>query len=129
MPAAEIVQGRGTVQVTSWQARQVALRAEVDSSSAVVRIRQVYLPAWQGRVLDDPSRTSLVVEAKPPEGLLVFTLPRGVHSVALSLAPFPGERLGVWITLLSAVAMLIVYGWGNWSHRRRQSNLVASYSK
>jgi hypothetical protein len=114
MPEAEIVQGRGTVQVTSWQARQIALRAEVDSASAVVRIRQVYLPAWQGRILDDATRTSVVVEARPPEGLVVFALPRGVHSVALSLAPFPGERSGVWIALLSAAAMLIVCGCSIW---------------
>jgi hypothetical protein len=63
-----------------------------------------YYPGWRVEV----DRAEVAVGPAPRRGTMVFSLPAGEHSVTLAMGTTPPRRLGRWLSLVSAVLLLLV---------------------
>jgi hypothetical protein len=94
---AELVQGRGSVDVTSRNPRHVVV-SYVASGAGVMQIAQLYFPLWKSVLLDQGTSPSL---RSSNQGLTEVPLAPGTHKLALTFDPGWPELYGLIITALS----------------------------
>lgn len=104
---AQLVSGAGTVTVTQWQPRALALTVEFAEPS-VIAIHQFAYPGWT--IMPDANNTGAkLTQGKP---YLQAEVQPGRHVIALELARMPAETAGDVASLIAALIVvgLLVFG-------------------
>jgi len=102
LPQVEVTTGQGSVSTQKWQPRSIVLQTNV-TSNAQLTLKQFYYPGWTARLKGESNW--LPVEPSSREGLLRVKVPKGQHSVKVTLEAGIQERLG---QVISSVSVLIV---------------------
>lgn len=84
---------------------------------ALVMINQFYYPSWQATLVSSAQR--LDARAATPEGLVEVWVPPGQEEVRLDICVGTAERVGRWISALSALLGIILVwsGVGRSTHK------------
>ena len=101
-PRACVAEGQGTVTVTRAAPRSLELRAE-SAGGLTFRVTQFHFPGWTATLDGRPHPLS----AARPDGLLLLNAPAGTHTIKLTLEPTTPERVGLVITIASALLLLL----------------------
>lgn len=115
---AELVQGRGSVEVISRTPRQVVMSYSA-SGTSVMRMEQLYSPLWK-RVLLDEKSGGLSIRSSN-NGLLEVSLVPGRHYLKLLFELGWPERCGVIVTLVSLVILVVGVAFELYSNRASQN--------
>lgn len=94
-----------------WPYQQLtpqSFRLTVTDEPEQVVIRQFYYPGWVATLNGDP----VPIEIEPEYGLIAVQVPPGEHTIALRYRGTTAQRVGVLLTLISAVIALGVYQTG-----------------
>jgi hypothetical protein len=90
--------------------KTVSHRAESDTLQIntprefVATLRTLYWPGWQLYLDGKPANFSVV----PNTGLIQTTIPAGRHTLTLKLESTPLRTTGLWLTILSAVILILI---------------------
>lgn len=117
-PPVRFLTGIGTANLLLWKPRHIEFQTN-SSTGGWVMINQFYYPSWRGALLS-PYQT-LDTKAAMPEGLLELQVPPGHRQIQLEIPIQRAERIGYWISILSA---LLSVGVG-WRQRRESGNSIA----
>jgi hypothetical protein len=107
-PQAEIIEGKGQVQVTSWNWRGIDLKVN-SKKPVVVRLNHLYFPVWSG-VLYKTGIVPLQPEAKT--GLMLATIPGGEHLVHLSYDVYknaPNLIVSQWLSMAACIGLFMAF--------------------
>lgn len=91
LPLVTLISGEGSVQA-HWENSALVMRADIKSSEAILRLRQLYWPGWQA------FGVQLLVDQS---GFLKMHLPQGRQEVRLTMAPLPYDTMIKIISLLA----------------------------
>ena len=97
-PAAKIISGTGTADVTSNSARSITLHANISSPESTIELRRFYFPGWQSN--------SDSVQVKESHAFLAVDVPAGEHEITLTLPWYEGEKMGISISICALIAWL-----------------------
>jgi hypothetical protein len=111
-----IVEGIGSVTVSSWEPRVIVLQVS-STKGLLLNIQQFYYPNWIAHLNDDSY--SLNVQPSKPKGLLSIYVPGGRHSVSLHFEQRAPERLGQIVSTISMIIALVLIIWLGISSRFR----------
>ena len=70
-------------------------------------VNQYYYPRWTASVYGG---LPLAIKPAMPEGLLEIEVPPGNHEVLLSIPATPAERVGCWISAVTALLGMVLAG-------------------
>jgi hypothetical protein len=115
---ARVIEGAGSVNITSWQPRAISLLVRAENV-AVVRIGQFYYAGWRAMVDGAP----VAVVPSIGDGLLQLTVPPGWHEVLLSLESSNAERWGWMLSGITALSLVAILGVA--AVARRRAGLMA----
>jgi len=100
-----VVEGSGHAVVSSTRPRRIELQARCENDCRL-QIGQFYYPAWRARLL--PGAAEIPLSPASPGGLMEVSLPPGQHAVELELPRDWSERTGVWLSVLSLAAIVLL---------------------
>jgi hypothetical protein len=103
LPRATVTVGQGSLSVQRWKPREIDLQVQA-KTDVWLTIDQFYYPGWTARI-EDGTRL-LSVQPSGSEGLLRVSVPRGNHSVRMTLDAGVEERTGQIVSTISALLTL-----------------------
>jgi hypothetical protein len=98
---ADLASPEDALRLVSWAPGRLSIETR-SLGPRLVRLSEVWHPGWRAR-LDDRD----VAVLRADLALMALAVPAGAHRWELRFQP-PGETLGLWISALSAVALLAV---------------------
>jgi hypothetical protein len=106
----------GTSELQVWRARHIEFKTNSPAGGWVM-VNQFYFPEWAATA--DQTRIPLQVKAALPEGLMAVDVPAGAHKIDVEIPVSRTERLGIWMSLLSATFIPVIV----WNKKLERVNL------
>lgn len=108
------IAGEGAAVKIEKRSNEVFYRGSVESSSATIKLPQVYFPGWEARV--NGRKTDIAYEEEM--GLILINIPKGNFDLLLIFKDTPVRILGNYISLISIAIVLIITFKRNYLDRR-----------
>ena len=113
---AEIVQGRGNVTITQWNAQGIGLDVSAQTP-AKLRLEHFNFPIWHATLDGKPA----LINTEAEKGRMLIDIPTGTHELRLTTDYFsilPGYFHWVWLAFAAAATVL---AFGFRTNKKRQS--------
>jgi hypothetical protein len=90
-------------ELLEWRPREIRFRVESPQAVDVV-VGQFFFDGWRAEIQGEG--TELPIVPRKADGLVQVTVPAGTHEVSVRLERALSERIGQYISLASALAVL-----------------------